>query len=228
MKRLLSHHQQQFREESMNSKSLVVEFLGTFFLVLVVGMTVIEPGAGALAPLAIGATLMVMVYAGGHLSGGHYNPAVTLAVWMRGSCPSRDVLPYMVTQLFAGLVAGLTVNYVKGGVPVVAAAPDPARALLVECLFTFALAYVVLNSATSRKTAGNSYYGLAIGFTLVIGAFAGGAVSGGVYNPAVAVGITTMGLSALGNIWIFLVANLAGGVLAAIAFRIVNPPSEVA
>jgi aquaporin Z len=87
---------------------------------------------------------------------------------------------------------------------------------------------VVLNSATSRKTAGNSYYGLAIGFTLVIGAFAGGAVSGGVYNPAVAVGITTMGLSVPGNIWIFLVANLAGGALAAIAFKIVNPPSEVA
>ena len=70
-----------------------VELIGTFFLVLTIGMTVIEPGAGTLAPLAIGSALMVMVYAGGHISGAHYNPAVTLAVWMRGRCAAADVPP---------------------------------------------------------------------------------------------------------------------------------------
>lgn len=207
----------------MNTKSLIVEFIGTFFLVLVVGLTVVSPGAGALAPLAIGSTLMIMVYAGGHISGGHYNPAVTLGVWMRGKCATKDVVPYMLTQILAGIVAAVTVNFFKAGVAVTAGSPDPARALLNEFLFTFALVYVVLNTATSKKNAGNSYYGLAIGFTIVVGAYAGGAISGGAYNPAVAFGISTMGLSAWSNIWIFLVANFLGGAVAAMIYKAVNP-----
>jgi len=202
---------------------LLVEFIGTMFLVLVVGLTVIEPGAGPFAPLAIGAKLMIMVYAGGHLSGGHYNPAVTLGVWMRGACEKKDVVPYMLTQIVAALVAGSIVNYLKGGTVVTAMSPDVPRALLNELLFTFALVYVVLNTATSKKNSGNSYYGLAIGFTVVVGAFAGGAISGGAYNPAVAFGISWMGLSAWSNIWIFLVANFIGGALAATVYKIVNP-----
>jgi len=206
----------------MNSKALIVEFIGTFFLVLVVGLTVIEPGAGPLAPLAIGSVLMVMVYAGGHISGAHYNPAVTLAVWMRGKCDTKDVLPYMVTQIFAGIFAAIVVNVLKAGARVSAASLDLPKALLNELLFTFALAYVVLNTATSSKNAGNSYYGLAIGFTVLAGAFAGGAISGGAYNPAVAFGISTMGLSSWSNIWIFLVANFLGGALAASVYKVVN------
>lgn len=204
-------------------KNYLVEFIGTFFLVLVVGLTVIEPGAGAFAPLAIGATLMVMVYAGGHISGGHYNPAVTVAVWMRGKCEARDVAPYIIVQVVGGILAAMVVNFFKNGTPVVPAAPETTKALLNEFLFTFALAYVVLNVATSKKNAGNPYYGLAIGFTIVIGAFAGGAISGGAYNPAVAVGMTIMGLSPVGNIWIFIVANFAGAVAAATAYKIANP-----
>jgi aquaporin Z len=207
----------------MNTKALIVEFIGTFFLVLVVGLTVVSPGAGDMAPLAIGATLMVMVYAGGHLSGGHYNPAVTLGVWMRGKCETKDAMPYMLTQVIAGIVAGVIVNYLKAGSVVTAGNPDIVRALLNELLFTFALVYVVLNTATSKKNAGNSYYGLAIGFTVVVGAYAGGAISGGAYNPAVAFGISTMGLSSWGNIWIFLVANFLGGALAATVYKSVNP-----
>jgi len=204
-------------------KNLLVEFIGTFFLVLVIGLTVIDPGAGSMAPLAIGTALMVMVYAGGHLSGGHYNPAVTLAVWMRGKCDTKDVAPYMVAQAAAGIVAALVVKFLKVDAIVVPASPDAVRALLVEFLFTFALCYVVLDTATSKKNAGNSYYGLAIGWTVLIGAYAGGAISGGAYNPAVAVGITTMGLSAVGNIWIFLIGNFAGGAAAAAVYKIVNP-----
>lgn len=204
-------------------KNYIVEFIGTFFLVLVVGLTVIEWGAGPLAPLVIGSVLMVMVYAGGHISGAHYNPAVTLAVWMRGKCPTKDVFPYMITQIVAAIIAALVVKYFKSGATVEASSPDVVKALLNEFIFTFALCYVVLNVATSSKTAGNSYYGLAIGFTLMVGAFAGGGISGGAYNPAVAVGITTMGLSSFGNIWIFLVANFIGGAAAAKVYKVVNP-----
>lgn len=204
-------------------KNFIVEFIGTFFLVAVIGLTVIEPGAGLLAPLAIGATLMVMVYAGGHISGAHYNPAVTLAVWMRGKCATKDIPYYMIAQFAASAFAALLVGRLKSASFVIPASPDVGAALLAEFLFTFALAYVVLNVATSSKTAGNSYYGLAIGFTLAAGVFAAGNISGGAFNPAVATGITMMGLSTMGNIWIFLVGNFAGGALAAVVFKYLNP-----
>jgi len=206
-------------------KKLLVEAIGTFFLVLVIGLTVIEPGAGAMAPLAIGTILMVMVYAGGPISGGHYNPAVTLAVWLRGRCEAKDVPPYMGAQVLGAVLAALLVGVCKGGRDVSALALQTLPALLVEFLFTFALAFVVLNVATSKKSAGNSYFGLAIGFTVLAAAYAGGGISGGAFNPAVAIGLTLMGLSSVGNLWIFLVANLAGGALAALAalaFRLTN------
>ena len=201
----------------------IVEFIGTFFLVLVVGLTVIEPGAGILAPLAIGSTLMIMVYAGGPISGGHYNPAVTLGVWMRGKCDTKDVAPYMAMQLFGAAIASLIVGFQKGNPALTPMTHDVTKSLLNEFLFTFALVYVVLNVATSKKSSGNSYFGLAIGFTVVIGALAGGGISGGAYNPAVATGITMMGLSSLNNIWIYFVANFAAGAAAATIYKIVNP-----
>lgn len=204
-------------------KSYIVEFIGTFFLVLVIGLTVIEPGAGSLAPLAIASALMVMVYAGGHISGAHYNPAVTLAVWMRGKCDTKDVLPYMISQIAGGILAAVIVGFFKSGAVITPATPDVMKALLVEFLFTFALGYVVLNVATSKKNSGNSYYGLAIGFTVLAGAYAGGAISGGAFNPAVAIGITMMGLSSISSIWIFLVGNFAGAALAATVYKMVNP-----
>jgi aquaporin Z len=203
-------------------RKLIVEAIGTFFLVLVIGQVVIgvEGPAAALAPLAIASALMVMVYAGGHISGAHYNPAVTLAVWMRGKAQASDVLPYWIAQVAGALVGALIVGYLKEGVEL----PPPGEipvvpALVAEFLFTFALAYVVLNVATARGTEGNSNYGLAIGFTVLAGAYAVGGISGGAFNPAVAIGITVMGLSAPASIWIFLVANFAGAASAAVAFN---------
>jgi aquaporin Z len=204
----------------------LTEFIGTFFLVLTVGLTVIEPGAGTLAPLAIGSVLMVMVYAGGHVSGGHYNPAVTLAVWIRGKHPTGEVLPYMGVQVLGAIVAGLLVAIFKPTSGVTAAHPAILAAFLAELVFTFALAYVVLNVATAEETSGNSYFGLAIGFTVLVGAFAVGAISGGAFNPAVAVGISLMGLSSWVNIWIFLVSELLGGALAAYAFKAIHPAKD--
>jgi len=204
----------------------LVELIGTFFLVCTVGCTVIAPAAGTIAPLAIGTALMVMVYAGGHVSGGHYNPAVTLAVALRGRCDWKDVPAYMIAQVIGALAASGVVLYLKGNPTVEAAAPDAVRAVLAELLFTFALCYVVLNTATAKATVGNSYFGLAIGFTVLIGAFSVGGISGGAFNPAVAAGITAMGLSKLANLWIFLVGNFAGGALAAVVFRFTHPDDK--
>ena len=201
----------------------LVEFIGTFFLVLTVGMTVIEPGAGSLAPLAIGSALMIMVYAGGHVSGGHYNPAVTTAVWLRGRCPAADVPGYMISQLLGGGAAALLALYLKGNPVVTPKEIDVFPALVAELVGTFALAYVVLNVATAKATSGNSYYGLAIGFTVTVMAFALGGISGGAFNPAVAVGITVMHLAKTTDLWVYLVANLAAGALAAAAFKLINP-----
>jgi len=205
---------------------LVVEFIGTFFLVFTVGQTVKGPnGADALAALAIGSSLMVMIYAGGHFSGGHYNPAVTLGVTLRGKLSWGEAIPYWGAQFAAAVVAALLVLFIKGSAtPPALAGPPPteygvAAKLLAEFLFTFALVYVVLNSATAKGTAGNSFYGLAIGFTVVVGAFAVGPVSGGAFNPAVALGVATAQIAEWTNIWIPLVADFAGGAAAALVFK---------
>ncbi|HEY5346400.1 MAG TPA: MIP/aquaporin family protein [Verrucomicrobiae bacterium] len=207
-------------------KKYLVEFIGTFFLVLTVGMTVIAPGAGALAPLAIGSALMIMVYAGGHVSGGHYNPAVTLAVWLRGRCATADVLPYWISQILGALAAGSLTLYLKGCPHVTPADVNIGPAFLAELVGAFALAYVVLNVATAKATAGNSNYGLAIGFTVMVMAFALGGISGGAFNPAVAVGITEMHIEKSGNLWLYLFGDLAGGALAALVFKFVNPDDK--
>ncbi len=201
----------------------LTELIGTFFLVFTIGCTVIGGGTGVIPPLAIGAVLMVMVFAGGHVSGAHYNPAVTLAVWMRGRCDTKDVAPYMVFQVAGAVLAAVAVKFLQAGMEVVPLSVDVGRALVAEVLFTFALAFVVLNVATAKGTAGNSFYGLAIGMTVMSGAFAVGNISGGVFNPAVAVGVTVLGLSNLSSIWIYLVANFLGGAAAAVAFKVVNP-----
>jgi aquaporin Z len=201
----------------------LTELIGTFFLVLTIGMTVIAPGAGDLAPLAIGSALMVMIFAGGYISGAHYNPAVTLAVFIRGRCNAGDILPYWIAQITGAALASVIVLFMKGNPAVEVMVPDVTRALIAEFLYTFALCYVVLNVATAKGTSGNPTYGLAIGFTVLAGAYSVGSISGGAFNPAVAVGITIMGLSSVANIWIYLVANLAGATVAAFTFRAVNP-----
>src|SRR5436189_2809635 len=205
----------------------IAEFIGTFFLVLTIGCTGIGAGAGVIAPLAIGAALMVMVFAGGHISGAHYNPAVTVGVFIRGKVNSADVVPYMVAQLAgAAIAAVLVTKFLRAGVAVTPISPHVGPALLAEFLFTFALIYVVLNAATAEGTSGNSFYGLAIGMTVMIGAFAVGDISGGAFNPAVALGITVMGISSWNNIWMYLVADLVGGAVAAMTFQLINPAMQ--
>jgi aquaporin Z len=201
----------------------LVEFIGTFFLVGTIGNVVLAPNdAGAMAPLAIGAILMVMVFMGGHVSGAHYNPAVTLGVYLRGKCSASDVPGYMVAQVAGAIAAAGVVMFLKGTSPLAPMEINVARALVAEFIYTFALVSVVLNVATSKGTAGNSFYGLAIGFTVLAGAYSVGAVSGGAFNPAVAVGATLLGLFAPANIWVYLVANFAAAAAAAAVYKVVN------
>lgn len=204
----------------------ITEFIGTFFLILTIGCTVLAGGAGVIPPLAIGGTLMAMIFAGGHISGAHFNPAVTLGVWIRGRVKAADVLPYVVAQLLAAGAAAAVVKFLRPAVEISAMAPQVGPALVAEFLFTFALVYVVLNAATAEGTSGNSFYGLAIGMTVLAGAFAVGDISGGAFNPAVAVAISLLGISSWSNLWIFLVANLAGGALAGIVFNLTNPKAQ--
>jgi aquaporin Z len=204
----------------------VMEFIGTFFLVLTIGMTVIVGGSGVIPPLAIGSILMVMVFAGGHISGGHYNPAVTLGVWLRGRCDTKDVAPYMVAQTVGAVLAAFTVRYLKGAATVSTRELAVGPELLAEFLFTFALVLVVLNTATAKGSAGNSFYGLAIGFTVLAGAFAVGSIASAAFNPAVAVGISVMGMAAWAKIWIYFLANFLGGALAAYVFKFMCPDDK--
>jgi len=209
-------------------KKYITEFIGTFFLVLTIGCTVIPGAAGVIAPLAIGSALMVMIYAGGHISGGHYNPAVTLAVWLRGRCDTKDVIPYIISQIGAAIVAAAVVGILYGAPKstMVFESSAMTKVMLAEFLFTFALAYVVLNSATAKSNANNSFYGLAIGFTVMTGAFAVGGISGGAFNPAVAVGAAMMKLVQFNQIWMHVVAEFAAGLAAAVIFRLNNPDDK--
>jgi aquaporin Z len=205
-------------------RKYLTEFIGTFFLVFTIVVSVIS--GAALAPLAIGGVLMVMVFAGGHISGAHYNPAVTVAVWLRGRLATREVAPYMVAQVLGALCAAGLGRFVVDAHPAAAfhvTGKHLATAFVAELLVTFALAYVVLNVATSKDHPNNSFYGLAIGFTVMAGAVGVGGISGGVFNPAVAIGVSTAGLISWSMIWVYLVANLVAGAAAAMVFRALNP-----
>ncbi len=203
-------------------KNYITEFIGTFFLVFVIGLTV--SSETIFAPIAIGSILMVMVYMGGHISGAHYNPAVTLACLIRGVIEGKEAALYVVSQVLGAIVAAGISCFIMG--KSISILPGDGvgnlQALAVEVLFTFALASVVLNVATSKDHENNSFYGLAIGFTVLAAALAGGPISGGAFNPAVAIGHNFISKS-FGILWLYLVGPLTGGALAAIVFKLTNP-----
>jgi aquaporin Z len=205
-------------------RKYVTEFIGTLGLVFTVGCAVLSKAP--LAPLAIGAALMVFIYAGGHISGGHYNPAVSLGVFLRGRLSSIDLGLYWLAQAVGAVAAAEAARFVVNPPPFAAlhlSGRAVGAALLAEFLFTFALVFVMLNVATSKDHPGNSFYGLAIGFTLFVGVASVGKITGGAFNPAVALGASLMGLFSWPNIWIYLVADFVGGAIAALAFRYLNP-----
>ncbi|HEY4459293.1 MAG TPA: aquaporin [Pseudonocardiaceae bacterium] len=205
-------------------RKYVVEAIGTFFLVFTVAACGLS--GSTFTPLAAGAVLMVMIYAGGHISGGHYNPAVTMAVLCRGRIGFGEAIGYWVAQLIAGVAAAAVARALI--------APATVRtltlsghaltvAMLAEALFTFALCYVVLNVATSKDQQDNQFFGLAIGFTVAAGAFAVGGLSGAAFNPAVALGAAVGGLFAWQTVWVYVLVQAVAGVLAGLVFRLLNP-----
>jgi aquaporin Z len=198
----------------------LIEFIGTFFLVLTVGLSA--------NPIAIGVVLAAMVYMGGYISGAHYNPAVTLAIWMQKKISSIEAGKYMLVQLVAAIAAAFAYQIVQFDRAKMIVSPSPfanfGAALLIEVLFTFALVSVVLHTAVSKKTEGNNYYGIAIGLILMAAAFAGGRISGGAFNPAVGLGPNLYNWSFLtyhaSNLLLYSIGPLAGGVLASAAFSV--------
>ena len=203
-------------------KKCLVEFIGTFFLVLTVGLTVFSVEDGVIAPIAIGFVLMVMVYAGGRISGAHYNPAVSLAVAIRGALEWKDLVPYWVSQIAGGVIAALIADKLVV-IPTATAVPFGIGSIIVcELLFTFALCYVVLHTATSEKASGNSYFGLAIGSTVTVGAFATAGLCYGAFNPAVAFGLCTVKAALCGAVCITVITNLVAGLLAGWTYKITN------
>jgi len=212
-----------------------VEFVGTFFLTVTIGLTTVSINTTRIAPLAIGSVLMACVFAGGHISGAHYNPAITFGIWLtgRGKITTRQSMGYVVVQLFGGFCAGLahweiaqeTTHLAPGN------SVSDGHAVSAEILYTYLLVSVVLNVATTRKNSDNSFYGLAIGFTVLGGAVGVGSISGGAFNPAVGTGLVLAdalnnGSDRLRPLWIYWVGPLLGGLCAAIAFRITTHHSE--
>jgi aquaporin Z len=209
-------------------RKYAVETIGAFFLTFVVVVSVLSHSV--FTPLAAGAALMVMIYAGGHISGGHYNPAVTMGALVRGRIGIGEAVGYWIAQVVGGVVAGVIGRAVVNP-PAVATLTltghTEAAAAVVELLCTFALSYVMLNVATSKDQPGNGFFGLAIGFTVTAGAFAVGGISGGVFNPAVALGGATGGIFAWSTIWVYIVVQLGAGIAAGLAFLLLNPGDGV-
>jgi aquaporin Z len=210
-------------------RKYLTEFIGTFFLVLTVCLSV---HYNSMPGLAIGAILMVMVYMGGPISGGHYNPGVSLGVALRGKLSYGDMIAYWIAQV-VGAICAVLIGWLFVGhtdVPGVKAftGGTVTSAVIAELVFSFALVLTVLTTATSARSAGNSYFGLAIGFTVGAGVFAVGALTGAAFNSAVGVGVVMFGLSAVQNLWVYVVANLLGGAVAAAAFRFISPEDHVA
>lgn len=207
-------------------KNYLVEFIGTFFLFLVISLSTRVVDAPLLAPVAIGFALTVMVYAGGRISGAHYNPAVSLAAALRGALPFAQLLPYWIAQVAGAVAAAFAAFVLVGPEGITVIQAEPGRIFIAEFIFTAALAYVVLNVATAKKAEGNSYFGLAIGATVMVGALSVGPISGGAFNPAVAIGAAVSGMFAPSQIWIYLAACLAGGAFAAFLFKVVTNDGE--
>ena len=206
--------------ETSTSSKLIAEFIGTFFLALTICTAAVHGSAGDYAPFAIAATLMVMIYAVGHISGAHFNPAVTVAVWLRGACEKSDVVPYISVQALAGVLAAIVSQEILiAKTSVTAIDMDASNALAAEFLYTFALVYVILNVATSDATQGNGYYGAAISFVVLAGALTVGEISGGSFNPAVSGALLVSGAIELSDLWIHLVPQFLAGVLAVQAFN---------
>jgi len=210
----------------------IVEFLGTFFLMLTIGFNVLLNVVGIHAPLAIGSALMVLVFFGGHLSGAHYNPAVTIGckLTFRDHIGWVQSILYIICQNLGAFAAGIVYWQITDDTFQFEPGPgfNDVKAIIVEIIYTFLLVSVMINTATTQSQTGNSFFGLAIGFTVLAAGYSIGPISGGVLNPAVATGaalsnlIHNQEISSIKYLWIYWLAPGVGGVIAGAVFRITN------
>ena len=202
-------------------QKLTTEFIGTFFLSLTICTAAVYGSAGDYAPFGIAATLMVMIYAGGHISGAHYNPAVTVSIYLRGACEKDEVLPYITSQVIAAVSAAMVVEnlLLPDELTNVTVKDLGTHAVVAELLFTFALAYVILNVATTESTSGNGYYGAAIALVVLAGAITVGSISLASFNPAVTSALIVSGKLTLADSWMHFVPQFVGAVLATYAYK---------
>ena len=200
-------------------QKLTTEFIGTFFLSLTICTAAVYGSAGEYAPFGIAATLMVMIYAGGHISGAHYNPAVTVSIYLRGACEKDEVLPYIASQVIAAVSAAIVVENLLRPNEVVSGFELGTDAIVAELLFTFALAYVILNVATTESTSGNGYFGAAIALVVLAGAITVGSISLASFNPAVTSALIVSGKLALADSWMHFVPQFVGAVLATYVYK---------
>ena len=201
-------------------QKITTEFIGTFFLSLTICTAAVYGSAGEYAPFGIAATLMVMIYAGGHISGAHYNPAVTVSIYLRGACEKDEVLPYIASQVIAAVFAAIVVeNLLRPDELSPVAFELGTDAVVAELLFTFALAYVILNVATTESTSGNGYYGAAIALVVLAGAITVGSISLASFNPAVTSALIVSGKLTLADSWMHFVPQFIGAVLATYVYK---------
>ncbi len=203
-------------------KRYIVEFLGAFFVVLAVSLTE--------NPLAIGLMYLAMLYVGARISGAHYNPAVTQAMWLRGAFSTAQLAPYFIAQLL-GAVAAIALEYQLSGslfVPDVSPEDNLYLICLLEVLFTFVLCYVYLVTRTTHSFKKSQLYGLILGFTLV-----GLASMGGLFNPAIGVAalflnrlLSGAAISLGHNLLVYVVCPLIGSALAGFAFDYLEVPAR--
>jgi aquaporin Z len=203
---------------SIAMKKFLMEFIGTFFLYFIIASMLLDPARAALAPLAVGIGLMALVYMGGHISRAHYNPAVTLAFYLRGQCEKKDIPGYIFAQLAGAILASWIVPLIQGGPEVTTWEVGGAPGLLAEFFGTYMLVLVILNVATVKGYEGNQYYGVAIGATVMAMAYAVGAYSGGSFNPAVTLGMILSGFLNSGDLWFHLLGQFLAAIAATSAF----------
>jgi aquaporin Z len=212
----------------MNRRKYLAEFIGTFFLVLTVCMIAFSKVSADIQPFAIGLTLMGLIYTFGHISAAQFNPAVSLAFYLRGKINAKETGFYIVAQISGAAVAALAVQILISGKPPVAPFSAPpqyfalSQALFAEILGSFIIILVILNVATAKALEGNSFYGLAIAFVVSGMIYTLGSVSGSVFNSAVAIALCITKLANWSVIWVYFVGPFGGAVLAAFAYRFMS------
>ena len=205
-------------------KKCFVEFFGTFFLCFTILCCVLLPVNPAIAPVVIGLVLAVLVYAGGPISGAHYNPAVSLAIFLIGKMGAKKTILYCIFQIFGAAYAALMALLFLSPVATVNQVTDFAITPLViaEIIFTTLLIYVVIFTAVSKRIQGNNYFGLAIGASVLVGIGAVGSICLTAFNPAVAIVLCLSKIAAIKLAGITILANLAASVISCALFKILN------